>query len=224
MAKFMAAPREGHLFAVLRIFAYLKYHGRSKIVIDFETKDWSQKNFMDKADWSEYYPNAKEIIPDNTPEALGKPVQVNLFCDAAHATCHVTWRSTTGIVVMLNGTPVTWYSKRQQTIEASTFGSEFVALRIAVEMNDAIRYKLRMFGVPIDGPTNGFCDNESVVKNATRPESTLRKKHNAVAYHKVRECVASGAIRICHEKGKCNLADLLTKFLPAPAHKRCCCL
>jgi hypothetical protein len=122
----------------------------------------------------------------------------------------------------LNGTPVRWYSKRQNTIEASTFGSEFVALRIATEMNEDIRYKLRMFGVPIDGPTNGFCDNASVVKNVTRPESTLQKKHNSIAYHKVRESVTAGALRICHDPGKCNLADLLTKFLPTPAHKACC--
>ena len=63
-----------------------------------------------------------------------------------------------------------------------------------------------MFGIPIDGPTNGFCDNESVVKNATRPESTLSKKHNSIAYHKTRECVAYKAIHIAHEPGKSNLS------------------
>ena len=97
-----------------------------------------------------------------------------------------------------------------------------MAAKIAVEMNDALWYKLRMFGIPVEGPSNAFCDNESVIKNATRPESTLQKKHNAIAYHKVRESVASGAIRFHHEPGKKNLADLLTKFLPALAHKECC--
>jgi hypothetical protein len=28
-----------------------------------------------------------------------------------------------------------------------------------------MHYKLRMFGVPIDGPANVFCDNRGVVKN-----------------------------------------------------------
>ena len=95
-------------------------------------------------------------------------------------------------------------------------------MKIATEMNDSLRYKLRMFGVPIDGPTNAFCDNESVVKNVTRPESTLQKKHNAIAYHKVRESVAAGSIRIKHEPGEANLSDLLTKFLSPPKHKTCC--
>jgi hypothetical protein len=36
----------------------------------------------------------------------------------------------------------------------------------------------------------------SVVMNTTRPESTLKKKHNAIAYHRVREAVAAGIIRI----------------------------
>ena len=47
----------------------------------------------------------------------------------------------------------------QNTIESSTFGSEFVALKIAIEMNEALRYKLWMIRIPIDGPKNGFCDN-----------------------------------------------------------------
>ncbi len=221
MARFMAAPRSGHLTGILRMFAYLKFHLRSKIVIDPFIRDWSSKEWT-QPDWKDFYPDAQEIIPDNAPEPRGKPVQINLFVDASHATCLMSRRSTTGVIIFLNGTPIKWYSKRQNTIETSTFGSEFMAARTAVELNDALRYKLRMFGVPLDGPTNGFCDNESVLKNVTRPESTLTKKHNAIAYHKVRESVASGAIRFTYESGKTNLADLLTKFLPPILHKQMC--
>ena len=96
-----------------------------------------------------------------------------------------------------------------------------MATRIAVEMNDSIRYKLRMMGVPIDGPTNSFCDNKSAVTNATLPHSTLSKMHNGIAYHKVRESVASKAIRITHEKGQNNLSDVLTKFLGAALFRKC---
>jgi hypothetical protein len=42
----------------------------------------------------------------------------------------------------LNRAPITWYSKAQNMVESSTFGLEFVALRIAVEMTKALRYKL----------------------------------------------------------------------------------
>jgi len=52
---------------------------------------------------------------------------------------------------------------------ASTFGSGFVALRVAVKMVKALRYKLRMFGVPLEGPAIAFCDNHSIVLNSTLP-------------------------------------------------------
>jgi hypothetical protein len=113
------------------------------------------------------------------------------------------------------------YSKRQNTIETSTFGTEFGALKIAVEMNEASFYKLRMIGVPIDGPTNEFCDNRSVVTNSVIPQFTVNKKNNSSAYHKVQDSVASEAIRIAHEKGEDKLSDVLTNFLPAQKFKAC---
>jgi hypothetical protein len=72
-----------------------------------------------------------------------------------------------------------------------------------------------MFGVPIDGPSNVFCDNEAVYKNSSLPESTLKKKHHSIAYHRCREAVAAGTVRVAKE-GKTNLSDLFTKLLPQP--------
>jgi hypothetical protein len=83
-----------------------------------------------------------------------------------------------------------------------------------VELTEALCYKLRMFGIPLDGPTNVFCDNELVTKNVTIPESMLKKKHNSIAYHWTREAVAAGMIRVSKEDGTTNLADVLTKLLP----------
>ena len=112
--------------------------------------------------------------------------------------------------------PTIWHSKRQNTVEASTFWSEFIALRIAVELIEGLRYKLRMFGIPIRGPTNIYCDNDAVVKNVANPESTLKKNHNSIAYHRVREEIASGTVRVAKEDGESNLADILTKLVPGP--------
>jgi hypothetical protein len=58
-----------------------------------------------------------------------------------------------------------------------------VALRICQDLIVGLRYKLRMFGVPIDGPANVFCDNHGVVKNVSILELTLLKRHNAINYH-----------------------------------------
>ena len=84
-----------------------------------------------------------------------------------------------------------------------------------MEMIEAFRYKLRMFGVPIDGAANVFCDNEAVYKNTSMPESTLKKKHHSIAYYRCREAVASGTMRIAKQETKKNLADLFTKVLTA---------
>jgi hypothetical protein len=81
-------------------------------------------------------------------------------------------------------------------VEASTFGSESVALRQAIDLIEGLRYKLRMMGVPVDEATKIFCDIESVVATMTRPESTLKKKHNAINYYRCRAAQAAGHVRV----------------------------
>ena len=124
------------------------------------------------------YPDAAEELPINAPPPRGNPVTVYVFVDSDHAGDQVTRRSQTGIIIYLNNSPIIWYSKRQSTVEFSTFGSEFVALRIASELTISLRYKLRMFDIPINGPAQVFCDNEAVYKNSAFAHSTLKKKHN----------------------------------------------
>ena len=68
-------------------------------------------------------------------------------------------------------------------METSTFGSEFVAARIVVEMVEGLQYKLWMMGVQVDGPTNVFCGNAAIMMKTTKPKSIVKKKHNAIAYH-----------------------------------------
>ena len=87
-------------------------------------------------------------------------------------------------------------------------------MRTAVEHIEALRYKLRMFGIPVEGPTSVFCDNESVFKNTTIPESTLKKKHTSICYHRAREAVAAKTMRVAKEGTLTNLSDLFTKPLP----------
>ena len=123
----------------------------------------------------------------------------------------MTRRSHSGILIYINNTPIIWYSKRQNTVESSSFGFEFIALRIATEMIESLRYKLRMFGVDIEGSTSVFCDNKSVVTNASIPTSMINKKHNSICYHRVRESHAAGITRVGWISGEYNKSDLLTK-------------
>ena len=69
-------------------------------------------------------------------------------------------------------------------------------LKNCVELVEALRYKLRMFGAHFEGATNIYCANEEVYKNFSILESTLRKKRHSIAYHRNREAVAAGTCRI----------------------------
>ena len=70
-----------------------------------------------------------------------------------------------------------------------------------------------MMGVPVEGPTNIYCDNEVVVSNSSLVESTLKKKHLSVCYYKTSECYAKGAVHIGYKSIEPNLADVYTKIL-----------
>jgi hypothetical protein len=70
--------------------------------------------------------------------------------------------------------------------------------------------------VPIEGPSILCGDNESVFLNTAVPSSQLKKKHNAVAYHRVREAIAANIIRFVKVDTKDNYADCLTKPLAGP--------
>jgi hypothetical protein len=184
-----------------------------RLAFDSHAPDIDESFFYSNADWTDFYGDVTEELPPNMPKPRGHPVTISAFVDANHAGNVVTRRSHTGIFIFVQNAPIIWFSKRQNTVEAATFGSEFVALRICKELIVALRYKLRMFGVPIEGPANVFCDNRGVVKNVSMPESTLMKKHNAINYHAVREAVAAGILGVGKEDGETNLADLLTKVL-----------
>ena len=146
-------------------------------------------------------------------------VHIYVFVDANHVGNLVTRQTHTGILMYVQNSPILWLSQQQNTVETSTFGSEFVALRVARDLIVAMRYKLRMFGVPLEGPAQVFCDNQGVVKNTSIPESVLSKKHNTINYHAVREAAAARILQVTKEDTLMNLADLFTKVL-SPDRRR----
>ena len=96
-----------------------------------------------------------------------------------------------------------------------------VAMRLAMEMIKALKYKLQMFGIEIlDNETKIFGDNKSVITNTSVPESTLKKKHHSVNFNYIRECVAAGVVLIYKVDTGSNLADIFTKLLSREKRKQ----
>jgi hypothetical protein len=101
--------------------------------MDDTVPEFDEQRFQ-KCNWSANYPGASEKIPTNAPEARGKCVTMTCYVDADHAGCLATRRSHTGVIILANKAPILWYSKRQSTVESSTFGSEFIDAKTAIDM------------------------------------------------------------------------------------------
>ena len=111
----------------------------------------------------DHYRDAKEEIHKEAPPPRGRALQLTSYVDASHAANKVSRRSHTGYLIFAQRSPLVWFSKMQKTVESAAFGAEFIAMRTCVEHNRALRFKLRMFGIPIAGPTRIMTDNESVL-------------------------------------------------------------
>lgn len=152
----------------------------------------SLATFNRQCDWTEYFPDAIEDLPTRCPTPYGKCVHLTAFVDADHARNKVTRRSVIGILLLVNNTPITWMSKRQRTVETSTFGSEMIAARIAVDLIIEMRYKLRCLGISVEQCSELLGDNLSVVVNTTLPSSKIKKKHLSCSIMRIREAIAAG--------------------------------
>ena len=103
-------------------------------------------------------------------------------------------------------------------MEASTYGSELVAAKMAVEAIMELRCQPRMVGVPLDGPAMLYGDKMFVVLiGTTIPPSVLKERMLTLCYQRVREAIATGIIVYQHIRPKHNKADCLTKMLGGTA-------
>ena len=122
-----------------------------------KTKHYSVRYRTEKPDYS-YLPNMKndwscavdgnvqeiiptqEIIPNDCPKPLGKSVTTTTTLDANLHHYLATGASLTACLHFCNQTPTDWYSNNQATVETTTYGSEFVAVKTALEQIMDLRY------------------------------------------------------------------------------------
>ena len=216
MSRFRTAPRQGHLDRLKRMYGYLKKF--SSAAIRIRTEEPSLDNLPEQAfDWCySVYGTVEELVPSDAPKPLGRTVTTVTYTDANLYHDMLTGRSVTGVLHFCNQTLVDWYSKRQATVETATFGSEFTAARIAVDQIIDLRTTLRYLGVPVKAKSFMFGDNQAVVTNSSIPHSSLNKRHNALAYHRVREMIAAKILGYYWIDGKTNPADIVSKHWSYP--------
>ena len=216
MSRFGAAPRQGHMDRLKKIYSYAI---RTKdYAISFRTEQPHYSFLPDQDfDWRyAVYGDVHEILPDDMPGPLGEAVTTTTIMDANLNHCLATGKSLTGCLHFVNKTPVDWYSKKQATVETATYGSEFVSAETATEQIMDIRQTLRYLGAPITTKSFLFGDNRSVVTSATLPHSTLTKRHNILAFHRVREAIAAKLMAFYRIQSTYNLSDMLSKHWDHP--------
>ena len=118
-------PRNGHLQTVFHTYAYLKKRHNSRLALDPSYPEIDIRVFH-QADWTDFYGDVKEAIPDNAPEPRGKPIILRAFADSDHANDKVRCRSCTGFCFFINMACIIWRTKRQATVESAVFGAELL--------------------------------------------------------------------------------------------------
>lgn len=135
------------------------------------------------------------------------------YCDADYAGDLDTRRSTTAYVFTLNGGAISWNSRRQPTVAASTTEAEYMAAAAAVKEGLWIRTLLADMSLSHSTITI-MADNQSAIKLLKNPISSQRSKHIDVAYHFARERVMRHEICFKYISTDKMIADALTKAVP----------
>ena len=211
LSSFRALPRRGHLDRAKRICSYLYRMKHATIRFRTHEPDYSDLPVAVHKWDASVYGDVEEELPYKAPPPLGKQVILTHYVDANLYHNVMTGRSVTGVLHLINGTPIDWYSKKQATVETATYGSEFVAARTCVEQIIDLRHTLRYLGVPVLQMSQMFGDNKTVVDSATKIHAKLHKRHTALSFHRVREAMAAGFIGFHHIPGSRNPADVLSK-------------
>jgi hypothetical protein len=149
-----------------------------------------------------------------TPGFLG-------YCDSDYAGDTISRHSTTGYVFVLNGGAITWASKKQSTVAASTTEAEYIAAGAAVKEGLWLRKLTQDLHIDI-GQVQIMGDNQSALKLLRNPVSSVRTKHIDIVHHFARERVLRNEVGFTYISTDQQVADVLTKALPAAKHQFCC--
>ncbi|KAJ9511621.1 hypothetical protein QJQ45_007377 [Haematococcus lacustris] len=146
--------------------------------------------------------------------------QLQGYVDADYAGDPDSMRSTTGNVFVLNGAAVTWRSKLQTTVAASTTEAEYQAAAAGTKEALFLRKLLHELDAGCD-PIPILCDNQGVVALIKNPVESHRSRHIAVAHHISRERMVRGEVVFSHCPSAEMVADALTKPLSAQLFEAC---
>ena len=148
-------------------------------------------------------------------------IGLTAYADSAYANSARN-RSTTAFIFMIDGTPITWTSRKQLITAQSTTEAEYMAVSEAAKQMIWTRHFLYSIGKGsiYSGPTTIYEDNRGAINLADNPIDHPKTKHIAVRYHAIRDHIGNGEIRLEHLPTDKMIADALTKATHRDAHTR----
>ncbi|KAI5315074.1 hypothetical protein L3X38_044250 [Prunus dulcis] len=149
--------------------------------------------------------------------------QLKAFSDADWAGDPNDRRSTTGLVVFLGNNPISWSSKKQQTVSRSSTEAEYRALSFTSAELDWIKQLLAFLHIPLPRVPVLFCDNLSAIALSFNPVQHQKTKHIEIDVHFVRERVSLKQLSVQFVSSQEQFADILTKGLSGPLFRTHCC-
>ena len=133
------------------------------------------------------------------------------YCDAAFANDEATSRSTTGLIVMFGGAPISWRSSKQKIVTTSSTEAEIVSLCTAFKEAIWIYNFAIEVGILQPQPIRMLCDDTSSITLANSERSVQRTKHFRAKFAFLQEKTEEKTVVINHVSSANQLADLLTK-------------
>ena len=139
-------------------------------------------------------------------------LELSVYVDSDWGTTVDDRKSISGYIIYLGSTPIVWRSRSQKGAPAtSSCEAEYISLSQCINEILWIISFLKELGFNLPLPIPIYCDNKSAKDLAYNPVHHDRTKHIDISYHRIREFILDGTIRILHVKTQNNPADLFTK-------------
>lgn len=143
-------------------------------------------------------------------------LSLTVYCDSDYGACPRTRRSLSAYICYLGDSPISWKTKKQDTVSCSSAEAEYRAMAYTLREVKWLRELLATLGFNHSQPVMFHCDSQAAIHIAANPVFHERTKHIESDCHQVRDAVQDGTIQTFHISTTENVADLFTKALPKP--------